>query len=171
MGYPRIYFGCEKEDVSSVTSEDLVKALRKGNIIITNSFFLDLKVNGARPGELVQAKDGKVHLDLKVLAPEWLAGVTTLKVFVNNKWERHIILPPSRNVLRYGKLPSDKKGIDAEIEQDSTVHVTVRGHGKMQPVVTPYYGMGSEPVVPFACTFPVFVDADGDGKYTPPSEL
>jgi len=94
-------------------------------------------------GRQVSAKNGLVTFDVSVQAPTWVA-CDTLKLIANGKVKHTLILKEDRIAERfYGSI-------------------TVR------PTVDTWYVMaatGSRPLSPMYDT-PIWVDADGDGKFT-----
>lgn len=153
-GYPRNYVRFA-EGVSGLDGDALAAAFREGHSFFSSGPFVELSVGGASYGELVHAARGKLTLALKVRAAPWIS-VSSLRVYVNGEVKKEIAIPAASEVLRF----SDDVAV--ETERDAFVVVRVDGDRPLPPVVG---GAPDEPLMPLAVTNPIWVDADGDGKY------
>jgi len=131
----------------------LIAALRQGRTVVTTGPFVALWADGQPIGSLVSAKGGEVKLRLQVRAASWI-DVSTVELWANGV--RELVLPPRR---RGTTLLSATRRIRGR--HDSWYVVIVRGRH-------PDRTQQREGVLPFAVTCPVWVDFDGDGKFTPP---
>lgn len=140
-------------------------------------------------GELTPARpDGSVRLELSVEAADWV-DVDRLQVIRNG--EPHLTLEGRGNILRASTIDLSLEG-----SGDAWLVVEVTGSRSMFPVVTPIEiepiqvadavdaigsGFGFDlspfgnlrprvvtPALPYAITNPIFVDANRDGRFTPP---
>jgi hypothetical protein len=59
-----------------------------------------------------------------------------------------------------------KGSIELKVTDDAFVVVVVRGEQPLDPVVS--RAADAPPMVPFALTNPIYLDRDGDGRFTPP---
>jgi hypothetical protein len=114
----------------------------------------------ASAGALVKAEQGAVGIELEVRAPPWI-GVDRAELLLDGQLALHVdssspeheISANPRAKLRFvGGLP---------VSRDSFLVVVVRGTSTLDRVLP-----GTR-VVPVAFTNPVFIDADGDGRFTP----
>ncbi|MCK6531638.1 MAG: CehA/McbA family metallohydrolase [Polyangiaceae bacterium] len=154
-GYPRTYVRAEKAEWGEVAA-----SLRAGRVVVTSGPFIDLRVDGESPGALVRAEQGTVGLELEVRAPPWI-GVERAELLLDGKLAMQVdASAPERDVgsssrarLRFvGGLP---------VSRDAFLIVVVRGTTSLERVLP-----GTK-VVPVAFTNPVFIDGDGDGRFTP----
>ncbi len=164
-GYPRNYVGLDTDDPAEVTAGDLVEALRyRREIVVTNGPFIRLRANGVgRIGSMVPARpDGpagepRVVLEIAVDAPAWV-DVDEVEVVANGTVLRRLQVPASDRHPRFQDVVEDSP------KQDTWYVVIVRGYDSLEPVVTRYKGTT---ITPFAFTNPIWVDVDGDGRFTP----
>jgi hypothetical protein len=162
VGYPRTCVTVGEAEAAHPSAEVLVAALkRRREVLITNGPFVRMSVGGHAVGQLAPAPRGRARLDLEVLAAPWV-DVRHLEVFVNGgRRGKPIEIPAGRGPLRW------KGAVDLRIDRDSYVVVTVRGDTSLEPVLS--HPEGSPAPLPLAITNPIFLDRDGDGKYSPPN--
>jgi hypothetical protein len=105
-------------------------------------------------GDLVRAGPGGLKLEVEVQAAPWI-DVRAIEVFGNGAVEKTIEVPASSKVLRY------RGSIVLQPKIDTWYVVLVRGE---KPLPT----LPKRKASPFAFTNPIWVDATGDGVFTPP---
>jgi hypothetical protein len=157
-GYPRTYVKVDDDRPGQVKIEAVAEALRAGRAIVTSGPFIDFHVNGQGPGALVRAADGTVSLDVEVRAPPWI-GVERAEILLDGK----LALLVNSNVPA-GADASTKLRFIGGLPVNRDCFVLVRVHG----TTTLARVLPGTSVVPVAFTNPVFVDVDGDGKWTAP---
>jgi hypothetical protein len=141
---------------------DVVRESEQGRITMTNGPFLEASIEKAGPGDQVTLKDGTGTLRIKVQCANWL-DVDHVGVFVNGRlaptleWTRE-----SHPDFFEDGVVKFERGILLKFTTDT--HVIVAAHGD-NASTAPVMGQGSG--IPLAITNPIFVDADGDGKFTP----
>lgn len=153
-GYPRNYVRFD-DPAPAVDGDRMAAAFREGHSFFTSGPFVEARVADKSYGELVRARDGRVNLEVKILAPDWVA-VSRLRIYVNGEVKRDLAVAAGTGPVRF----SDTLAI--ETPADAFVVVRVDGDRALPPVVG---GPGDEPLTPVAITNPIYVDADGDGKY------
>jgi hypothetical protein len=156
-GFPRNYVRIDGEGVPS--AEAMAAAVRAGRVQVTSGPFVKLVVGGGEPGDLVEASGGKIQVDVEVQAASWV-GVDTVELWVNGELA-------AEGALGAGKAGGAVRGrlsLRLPVERDVWVAAIVRGDKPLTEVL-PYTKL-----TPFAFTNPVFVDADGDGKFTAPRQ-
>jgi hypothetical protein len=167
-GYPRVYFASPSDNPADVTEEMLVKAIRQGRVIITNGPFVRFTVNGQGPGSLVTDTDGVVDCSLEVYAAPWV-DVEVIEIAKDGIFAKQIYQPSISEIKRYPRERTPDAGrFQLRAVQDVVIDVLVRGRKSLDPVVAPFSYEEGGGVVPFAITGPIFVDADGNGRYDPP---
>lgn len=161
-GYPRTCI--PPDDRGGITAESWVAAVRKRReALVTNGPFVRVSVAGRGMGQTAPAPRGHFRLDVEIEAAPWI-DVRRLEVFINGtRRGKPIDVPQSAKPLRY------KGELDLRIEHDSYVIVIVRGDAPLGVVVPA--SDGESPPTPLAITNPIYLDRDGDGKYTPPEPL
>lgn len=155
-GYPRNYVELP-EAGPAVDPDRLSGAFREGSSFFTSGPFVEARIGKASFGELARADKGRVTLALSVRAAPWISA-TRLRVYVGQAVAKDLVLPaPSpRPVSRFAD------SVVLDVESDAFVVVRVDGSEPLPPVVS---GPGAAPLYPVAVTNPIWVDADGDGKY------
>jgi hypothetical protein len=158
VGYPRT---CVPAADGARPADALVAGIkRRHDALVTNGPFVRASVGGHGPGQLAAAARGRARLDVEVQAAPWV-DVRRLEVFVDGQRRgKPVDIPAARVVDRW------KGAIDLKVERDAYVVVVVRGDASLEPVVS--RPEGSPAPLPLAITNPIFLDRDGDGKYTAP---
>jgi hypothetical protein len=157
VGYPRT---CVFLD-GKPTVEALVAAVKQSRAaLVTTGPFVTVSAAGHGMGQLVPAPRGRARLDVEVRAAPWV-DTKKLELWVNGgRRGKPIDLPPGRGPVRY------KGSIELKIEHDAAVVVIVRGDATLAPVVSQL--PGAQAPTPIAITNPIFLDRDGDGRFTGP---
>ena len=162
VGWPRtcIPVGGAGEP-ATLDAEALVGALKKRHeALVTNGPFVRASVGGHGMGQLAPAPRGRARLDLEVEAAPWV-DVRRIELFINGaRRGKPIDVPPSTKVQRY------KGSIDLRLEKDAYIVVVVRGDA-LGPVL-PGNPNQSAPTA-LAITNPIYLDRDGDGRWTAPN--
>jgi len=140
----------EMPEGSTLDVPALMDAIRSGRAYASSGPLLDIKLGESGPGETFRGDRGELRIGVR--AAPWVP-VSEYRVFVNGALVQRHSLDEKREFrvpLRFGR--------------DSFVTVEVEGQapeGSLYSQVAPGH-------TPFAFTNPIFVDADGDGKWAPP---
>lgn len=154
-GYPRNFMPSPAERASDVSVDGVVEQIRRKRSFFTTGPFLELTSGGAPTGDVVRADQGKVAVHVRVRAASWI-GVDALTIYVGGKVALTRPLE-SEGVTRFDE--------DITVDAPSDTHVVARVEGKTP--LPPVIGDGAKLVAfPMAVTNPIFVDGDGDGKWT-----
>ncbi|HXU73760.1 MAG TPA: CehA/McbA family metallohydrolase [Polyangia bacterium] len=161
VGWPRTCIPVEGNGVLDAAA--LVGALGKRHeALVTNGPFVHVSVAGHGMGQLAPAPRGRAKLDLEVDAAPWI-DVRRIELFINgSRRGKPIDVPPSTSM----KVQRYKGSIDLRLERDAYVVVIARGD-IIGPVL-PAAASQSAPTA-LAITNPIYLDRDGDGKWTPPN--
>jgi len=167
-GYPRTYVAVPNDDPMQVTEEQIVRALREGRVVVTNGPFVDFKVQGQGPGSLVRAENGKVTIDMKVYAPSWI-NTYAFNIYQEDGLMRAVFQPGLvTDVLRYPREGDGQpETLTISVDRDCLLMGGCAGTRPMAPIVSAMTEGQETQMIPYAVTGPVFVDADGDGVFTP----
>ncbi len=170
VGYPRMYVAVANDDPARVSEAEIVESIRAGRVIITNGPFVDFRAEGQGPGSLVQAKDGYVNTELKVWAAPWVSTYS-FEVYQNGDLDRGVFNPSlDTNPLRYpNEARKDKASVRVPCSKDCVLMAIVSGSQPLSPYVSSRVEGQDVKVLPYAITAPIYVDADGDGKFNPPA--
>lgn len=160
VGWPRTCFPVAEG--APLDAEAIVAALkRRREALVTNGPFVRVSVGGKTMGQLAAAPRGRARLDVEIEAAPWI-DVRHIELFINgSRRGKPIDVPPSTKPMRY------KGGIDLKLERDAYVVVVVRGDAPLGVVLPPDDGQSAP--TPLAITNPIYLDRDGDGRWTPPS--
>jgi hypothetical protein len=140
-----------------VTAQEVAGALRAHRSFFTTGPFVRLAVGAGGIGDLVPAPGGHATAKITVEAAPWIS-VDRVILYVNGQEARRWRVPASTQVVRL------EERVELTMPHDGYVLVRVDGDKLMAPVVGDTKTFG---VRPLALTNPVFIDADGNGKYDP----
>jgi hypothetical protein len=158
-GYPRNYVLVDNDDPGTVTALDVAKGVKAHHAYFTTGPIVDFKVGTTGIGDLAKAPGGKATAQITVKAAPWIT-VSRVILYVAGQEVKRWDVTNTREVLRF----DDK--YDIAVPHDTYAVVRVEGDGSLAPVV----GGGTGVTVhPFALTNPIFLDANGNGKYDPPT--
>jgi hypothetical protein len=163
-GYIRNYIKSPTDDPAKIDTMEMVHASERGNVIMTNGPFLDVKVQAGKvsaiPGNDLAAPDGKIALRVRVQCANWY-DIDRVQVFLNGKQAENLNFTrrEKSDLFGNGVIKFDAE-IPVELKEDSHVIVAAAGEGlKMGPVQGPRWSVK----MPIAVSNPVFVDVDGGG--------
>jgi len=167
-GCPRNFIASPTDDPREVREADLVKALREHRVTVSSGIFVTLTANGKPVGSTVRPEGGEVALAVKVQAAPWIDADRVVVVANGETVFQEDLpqpekapggsLPPVRPVVRFEKTLRFKPA------EDTWYVVYAVGD-------TPPYPMLPKVTIPLGFTNPVWVDADGDGRFTSAREL
>lgn len=152
-GYPRSYVLVGKDTVDDFDERSFIQAVRNQKVMVSGGPFIDFRVGGKTLGELAQAKEGKVALDIRVESPSWMP-LTKLTIYQNGEAVKEIPLKETKEPVKF----NDK--VTVEVAKDSWFFVAAEGTESLAPVYPE--------AQPYGFTNPIYVDANGDGKFDAP---
>ena len=164
-GYCRTYVFYEGEKGDKLDWPQLEEALRKGQSFTSNGPLVEFKINDIhRPGDLVTESEGKVKVSIEVRSAPWIS-VDEIRLLVNR--ERKIVFPVRCQEERILKFQEE---IGLSLKEDAYITIEVLGKKSLFPVLQRQASKGrlEEATLPYALTNPVFIDADGNGRFDPP---
>jgi hypothetical protein len=187
-GYARtlLYLGDGKDVPGGYSRDDIVAAIKQHHTITTNAPFVDMRIGNAMTGDDI-SKTGPIEVDIHVRAPSW-APVDHLKVYSNSTVIADMPIATGTDFTT--KVTFTPTG-------DAWVVAEVTGSANMFPVLTPTefppldvsviinslasgLDLSSLPLAAklkpshlhfstaYAITNPIWIDANNDGKWTPP---
>jgi hypothetical protein len=159
-GYPRTYVKVDEDDPRRVRPEQVAEALRRGHAQISNGIFVDLVVGAASgPGDLLTIANATASVRLAARAAPYV-DVQRAELWVNGR-----LAAQTMRVASPAQQHRIQWTTQLEVARDSWVVAIVRGDRELGAEFPG--GRGT----PLAITNPVFLDADGDGRFTPPLGL
>jgi len=175
-GYPRNFVRSPTDDPTAIDPGAVAEAVRARRLFTTTGPFLEYELVGAGAaaapmGGEARAEDGHARLHVRVTAASWV-GCDRVDVYLNGERAARLAVPPSREVLRldeqvelclrgtcerHGRARAGPEAFDA------WVTVVAEGDGSLAPLL-------SADARPLALGNPIWIDGDGDGRWTSPRE-
>lgn len=167
VGQARTYLQSQTDDISHIDRQEVYRAFTEGRATAAAGIFANLKLDGQfGMGDLVPAEGltdksknqrSKLTATLRVAAPSWVRPREAM-IYVNGRQVAQKTIDSTLN------QPTDQT-LEFEIERpahDAYVVAFVLGDGITLPGWTTY-GKATQ-----AITNPIFLDVDGDTKYSAP---
>lgn len=171
VGQGRTYVRCPDADPGHIDVDRARRALLEGRVLISYGLLADIEVDGrAGPGDVVTAREGKpLMVKVRVLGPEWTRA-THVTLYADGAPVREAEIVP-------GDGPGEKFSATFRLDRprhDVYLVAIATGPG----VSAPYWPMARpyQPTSPdwrpyvLGSTGAVWVDADGDGRYSSPRQ-
>ncbi|MGH7149346.1 MAG: CehA/McbA family metallohydrolase, partial [Planctomycetota bacterium] len=160
-GFPRNYVRLEAEGPGAIDPRGVAEAVKGKALFTTTGPFVRFEVEGASMGGSVAARarpDGSraVSVSIGVRSASWIP-FDRVHLVVNGE-----ILRSSRASDRR----RHEEGFEQRLTRDAWACVLVEGDASLWPIV----GVRENPTRAIAVTNPVWIDADGDGRWTSPWE-
>lgn len=160
VGEGRTYLRSNTDDPAKINREEVYQTFQEGDTTVSLGIFTEVTVNGRySTGETVSGIQASVNVDLRVAAASWIRPRQAM-VFVNGRRIAEMRVP-----TRPGS-PTDQRlqFVLPKPEYDSHLVCVVLGDA----VEAPYWPTKNQHTV--GATNPVYLDVDGDGKYSSPRE-
>ncbi|HXX95451.1 MAG TPA: CehA/McbA family metallohydrolase, partial [Planctomycetota bacterium] len=170
VGQGRTYIACDDRDPAKIDVNEVCENLLKGKALVSLGLLTRIRVNDRYgPGDLVTGVQGELKVEISVSGPTW-TSVDRVELYANGIRIREEKIPASGGA-------GEKVKLDWRIPrppQDAYLVAVATGPGVKDPawpIPRPYQPSSAEfePRV-IGSTNPVWIDADGDGKYTSPHE-
>ncbi len=163
VGYPKNYIFTGHEDPAALDEKSFIEAIRNNRVVVSTGPFLNItKAQDDKSETLIGTQQrGPVTVDILVKSPAWLP-VDTLEIIANGKSLSSIKISPNRPP----KTPEDRnafewrKQVELSPSSDTWYVFIVRSKSKNKYLYRP------EGVI-MAFSNPIWIDADGDGDFTP----
>jgi hypothetical protein len=166
VGQGRTYILCDDSDPGRIDVAEVLANLKKGKALISLGLITKLKLEDRfEAGDLATGLGKNMKVFAQVLGPSW-AEADQIELFANGKRIAQHRIDPSRRVEKANvswTLPRPKN--------DFHLIAIASGPGVRSPhwaIPRPYQASSPKwnPRV-LGATNPIWVDADGDGQYTP----
>ena len=169
VGQGRTYIESVDDDVSRLNVATTCSNLVAGRALVSMGLLTTMTVNDRfRVGDLASKLGDQLRVRVKVFAPSWVSA-NRVEIFANGV---------SIRTEKISAKQSKRGGVKADIEwrlprPAHDVHLVAIATG---PGVTAPFWATPKPYQPtspgwtnrvIACTNPIWVDADGDGQFTP----
>jgi len=159
-GIPRNYVFTGTDDPSSIDPAKVATAVRSGQISTTTGPFLRMTANGHPMGSTISVTDTTLDVHIDAQAASWI-DLNTVRIIQNGDEVAKIEYEGQRD----GPLHLRPR-IRIAIPRDCWIVAIAQGDEPM----TPFVIHDDREVLPIAIANPIYIDAEGDGKYTPPKE-
>lgn len=159
VGQGRTYIRSSTDDPSQIDTNEVIRYFLRGATSISMGIFSDIKVDGKfRPGDLVKV-GSTVGIQFRVASPSWISPRRAL-LFVNGQLveEKSISILPSQPTDQWISFKIKKP------RHDAYVVCLALGDGVTDESWKTYENYT------LSATNPVWLDANGDGKFTTPRE-
>ena len=157
-GIPRNYIYTGNDDASNIDPAVVVNAIREGRMSTTTGPFLRMTANGHPMGSTISISEPIVDIHLDVQAASWI-DLDTVRIIQNGD---EVALIQSE----FGRVGVThfRPRIRIASPRDCWIVAIASGDEDMSP----YLLDKSRPIYPLAIANPIYIDADGDGLWTPP---
>ncbi len=157
-GWPRTYVRVPDDHPAQVTTPMVEGGLRAGDASLTSGPFLRFTVNGQRPGSV--ARGDQVSVSVELQAPSFVP-VDEVRIIANRRIVRRlpVTVRPVLGVVRQSWVVPVSLSRDAWIVARTVARA---------PLHDGLVGAPLLPMASLALVNPVYVDADGDGRYQAP---
>lgn len=165
-GYPRNYILLKDDKAKRADKETLTEQIKKQKIFGTTGPIIEIDINGgATIGDTTAATDGKVDLNIRVLAAPWVP-LNEIRVYVNGEVVRRLEAGPQSKIARLDRRVRLSLERDAWLVIEATT--TPESQSGKPSLPGGFYNIVAPKFAPLAFTNPIFVDADGNGRFDPP---
>jgi hypothetical protein len=162
-GIPRNYIYIGNDDAGNIDPAKVTEAIRSGRMSTTTGPFLRMTANGYPMGSTISVHDPILDIHLDVQAASWI-DLDTVRIIQNGDEVASMQIGPvgwCRGMEKTHVRPRFR----IKIPRDCWVVAIAEGD---EPMI-PYVMHGDRDILPLAIANPIYIDADGDGKYTPPN--
>ncbi|MSU63885.1 MAG: hypothetical protein EXS31_16085 [Pedosphaera sp.] len=161
VGQGRTYVRSSTDEPSAINVDEVCENFLAGDTSISLGIFADVTVNGRfKMGKIVPARNRKVEVALRVTAPAWITPQRGI-VFLNGIAAAEMNVPTESGHATDALL----KFILPTPAHDAHLVCVVLGAGVKEPCWTTYENYT------LAATNPLYLDVDGDGRYSSPREI
>jgi hypothetical protein len=172
VGQGRTYIRCDDRDVSRIDVREAVDNFCHGQVTVSYGLLVEASIEGKfGPGELAKLSNDNVTVNVRVLAPHWIAA-DSVELYANGSRVRYEAIS-ARDPRPPGVTWDGQWQIDAP-RHDVCLVAMATGPGIREPywrTAKPYQPLSSEwETRVFGCTGPLWLDADGDGRWTAASD-
>jgi len=158
VGQARTYVASSSDDPRKIKIDELCDAFIAGRLLVSLGLLTQVAVNRKHgPGDLATGLGQEIEVKVKVQGPSWTRADSVALYLNGTEARREKIEPTEKPVKHEAVWRIRRPAHDA--------HLVVVATGP--PVTAPYWPMsGGEKAYVLGATNTVWLDADGDGKFT-----
>lgn len=151
-GYPRTFVLLDPKTAATEPLEArVVAAIKQRHTVVSSGAFIDARLDGHLPGDVVTPRGKSMKLHVRVVAPAWVP-VETVEIWLDDGMTR------SFPVTRAGDGVRFEADVAIPVDRDRTVTVWVEAKRPLPRV------LHETDARAIAFTTPFYVDADRDGE-------
>ncbi len=154
-GVPRNYIVSPTDDPGLIDEAVLAENIKRGRVSVATGIFVQMWVNGIQARSDTTLSGGKARVRLRVQAPDWVS-CDSVTLIGNGGALKTFAVADTRSALRLDET------FELELAADTWLHAIAEGDESLAPMIHDAPG----PVMPLGFTNPVWIDADGDGRFT-----
>ncbi len=157
-GWPRTYLRVPNDDPAGVTDSMVADAIRAGDAMLSSGPFLRATIGGARPGAIVRAAGGDVTVHVE--AQTTWAPADVVEIVAN----RRVVAMRAFDAPDVNGVRRQDWDVPVHLTRDAWIVVRTRSDA----FVSDLAGTHGRPLPSIALVNPLYVDVDGDGRWSPP---
>jgi hypothetical protein len=166
VGQGRTYVACKDDDVGKLNVEEAAKSIREGRATVSLGLLAQISLDDRyKPGDIATGLGDQLKITVTVLGPSW-TKCDRVELFLNGVKVREEVIAPKTDV--------EKAKVECFVPRPAhDMHLVAIATGPgvtapFWPLAKPYQPTSSEwtPRV-VAATNPIWLDMDGDGRFTP----
>lgn len=162
VGHCRTYIRSSTDDPRRIDVGEVVENILAGKVLVSMGLLADAKVNGKfTAGDLATGVGEDLEVDVEVRGPRWIRA-SRVALFLNGRKVREEkIQHPAAAVVKY-----KDRWIFGGPTKD--VHLVLIATGPR--LENSYWGPPQDDRYVVGATNPIWIDGDGDGKYSAPGD-
>jgi len=165
-GIPRNYVYTGSDDPATINPAKVADAVRNGRMFTTTGPFLRMTANGHPMGSTISVHDQLLDVHIDVQAASWI-DLDKVRIIQNGDEVASVdFILEQQGWCRGMEHSHFRPRIRIPILRDCWIVAIAEGDKPMNPFVM----HDDRDVLPVAIANPIYIDADGDGKYTPPQK-
>ena len=163
-GIPRNYVYVGNDDPSGINPAKVADAIRSGRMSTTTGPFLRMTANGHPMGSTISVHSESLDIHLDVQSASWI-DLDSVRIIQNGDEIASVdFMKEQRGWCKGMEQSHYRPRIRIPIPRDCWIVAIAQGDEPMSPFVM----HNDRDVLPLAIANPIYIDADGDGEYTPP---
>ncbi|MBL06102.1 MAG: hypothetical protein CMJ99_10765 [Planctomycetes bacterium] len=162
VGHCRTYIRSSTDDPRRIDVGEVVENILAGRVLVSMGLLADAKVNGQfTAGDLATGVGEDLEVDVEVRGPRWTRASRVALFFNGRKVREEEIEHPANAVVKY-----KKRWVFGGPSKD--VHLVLIATGPR--LDNSYWTPPQDDRYVIGATNPIWIDGDGDGKYSAPGD-
>ncbi|MEE3181335.1 MAG: CehA/McbA family metallohydrolase [Planctomycetota bacterium] len=162
VGHCRTYIRSSTDDPGKINVAEVVENVLAGRVLVSMGLLADVKVNGKfTAGDLATGVGEDLEVEVEVRGPRWTRASRVALFFNGRKVREEKIAHSSDAVVKY----KDRWVFGGP---STDIHLVLVATGP--PLENSYWSPPQDDRYVIGATNPVWIDGDGDGKYSAPGD-